>query len=163
MIRGLAKRRRAAPSTPLCARSRCTRPAREWPGLRMKLCEYHKAIQKPVPAAFRNARRELRHGRSFQSKTEADRYSDLLVREQAGAISDLRCQVRFDLRVNGVLIESYYADFVYREDSEQVIEDTKRGRIAADFRRKARWMAAQGNPVQIVTPGPGNTWIVQPA
>lgn len=84
-------------------------------------------------------------GITFDSKREANRYSELLLLEQAGAISNLQRQVKYVLIPaqrepdtigarggihKGKIIEkecSYYADFVYfdREKQEIVVEDTK--------------------------------------
>ena len=80
---------------------------------------------------------------TFDSRKEARRYEELLVRLKAGEISDLRLQVKFVLIPaqyepdtigkrggvkKGKLIErecSYYADFAYIEDGKQVVEDVK--------------------------------------
>ena len=81
----------------------------------------------------------------FDSKREARRYKELLLLEQAGAISNLQRQVKYVLIPaqrepdtvgsrggihKGKVIEkecAYYADFVYfdREKQEIVVEDTK--------------------------------------
>jgi hypothetical protein len=81
----------------------------------------------------------------FDSKREAKRYSELLLLEQAGVITNLQRQVKYVLIPaqrepdtvgarggihKGKLIEkecAYYADFVYfdREKQEMVVEDTK--------------------------------------
>lgn len=82
-------------------------------------------------------------GIAFDSKREAKRYSELLLLEKAGAITDLKRQVKYILIPTqresdeigarggihkGKLIEkecAYYADFVYQQDGETVVEDTK--------------------------------------
>lgn len=84
-------------------------------------------------------------GITFDSKREAKRYSELLLLEQSGAISNLQRQVKYVLIPaqrepdtvgarggihKGKVIEKecvYYADFVYfdREKQEMVVEDTK--------------------------------------
>lgn len=84
----------------------------------------------------------------FDSKKEARRYQELLSLERAGAIQNLRRQVKYvlipaqhekstqvytkgpqkGLSKQGRLIErecSYIADFVYTRDGETVVEDTK--------------------------------------
>ena len=79
----------------------------------------------------------------FDSKKEAKRYSELLLLEKAGAIQDLQRQVKFVLipaqrepdiigkkggRKPGKLIErecAYFADFVYTENGQTIVEDTK--------------------------------------
>lgn len=74
------------------------------------------------------------NGQIFDSKKEASRYKELRLLEKAGAIHDLRMQVKFTLipaqrdEATGKVIErecSYKADFVYEEDGKTVVEDVK--------------------------------------
>lgn len=74
------------------------------------------------------------NGQVFDSKKEANRYKELLLLEKAGAIKDLRMQVKFTLipaqrdEATGKVIErecSYKADFVYSEGEKTVVEDVK--------------------------------------
>lgn len=71
-------------------------------------------------------------GERFDSKKEYQRWKELQILERARKISNLQRQVRF------ILIETqtkkgektrprtcYVADFVYRENGELVVEDTK--------------------------------------
>ena len=55
----------------------------------------------------------IRDNIRFDSKHEAMIYQQLLACQRAGAIHDLRMQVRFPLIVNGVRVSTYVADFVY--------------------------------------------------
>ena len=86
-------------------------------------------------------------GMTFDSKREYRRYTELKLLESAGVISDLRCQVPFELIPNQyvterrysktgkrlkdaqVLVERavvYIADFVYIDsDGSEVVEDAK--------------------------------------
>lgn len=71
-------------------------------------------------------------GIKFDSKKEANRWQELKILERAGEISHLTRQVKYELipsqKVDGKLVErpcSYIADFVYLEDGETVVEDTK--------------------------------------
>ena len=83
-------------------------------------------------------------GLTFDSKHERDRYCELLLLQQAGKISDLRCQVEFLLipehrepdtlgprggRRRGRVVEKacyYIADFVYLDErGNTVVEDAK--------------------------------------
>lgn len=86
-------------------------------------------------------------GETFDSKREAKRWQELKLREDLGLISDLRRQVKYILvpaqrepdrmdytkstkgrLIKGKLIErevAYYADFVYRQNGETVVEDVK--------------------------------------
>lgn len=70
-----------------------------------------------------------RGGLVFDSKKEADRYDQLLLLERAGRIRNLQRQVKYDLRVNGVLIATYKADATYEEFDKgewiSVVEDSK--------------------------------------
>ena len=86
------------------------------------------------------------NGIKFDSKKEAERYQELYLLERAGKILDLQTQVKFllipaqyeiverygkkgqKLQSGTKCIEkecSYYADFVYVQNGEQVVEDTK--------------------------------------
>lgn len=82
-------------------------------------------------------------GETFDSKKEAKRWKELKLREDLGLISDLRRQVKYILVPaqrepdtvgsrggvhKGRVIErevAYYADFVYRQDGKQIVEDVK--------------------------------------
>lgn len=66
-------------------------------------------------------------GQRFDSRKEARRWADLKLLEQAREIFELRTQVRFPLEVQGELVCTYVADFVYREavTGEVVVEDVK--------------------------------------
>ena len=68
----------------------------------------------------------------FDSLAEADRYQQLKLMEQAGAISDLRLQPRYELQRaftdnDGIKHRAivYVADFEYRENGLRVTEDVK--------------------------------------
>lgn len=98
-------------------------------------------------------------GIEFDSKKEARRYQELRLAEQAGAIGDLRRQVRFELIPvqrepdtrgpkggikQGKVIErkvEYIADFVYIDlgTGKTVVEDTK-GMRTKDFIIKRKLM-----------------------
>jgi hypothetical protein len=80
-------------------------------------------------------------GIRFASKGEANRYKDLRLMQDAGAISDLGLQPRFSLVVNGVKVGTYVADFVYREDGQEVYEDFK-GMITPVYRMKKKLVLA---------------------
>ena len=71
-------------------------------------------------------------GEVFDSQKEARRYRELALLQRAGQISDLKRQVRYELiptqRIGGKVVEkscAYIADFVYTENGETVVEDTK--------------------------------------
>lgn len=71
---------------------------------------------------------------TFDSKHEATRYQELKIAERCGVISDLKLQVSYPLKVNGILIATYRSDFDYLEDGKKVVEDTK-----SEFTRKLMW------------------------
>lgn len=81
-----------------------------------------------------NSKKTVVDGQTFDSKKEANRYKELRLLEKAGAIKDLRMQVKFTLipaqrdEATGKVVErecSYKADFVYEEDGKTVVEDVK--------------------------------------
>lgn len=85
-------------------------------------------------------------GIEFDSKKEARRYSELLLLERVGAIQGLQRQVKFELipsqRYDGKVIERpccYIADFVYKENGNTVVEDTK-GHRTRDYIIKRKLM-----------------------
>ncbi len=55
------------------------------------------------------------HGFRFDSKKEAARYQELLLLGAAGALRNLELQPRFPLKVDGVTVATYVADFRYDE------------------------------------------------
>lgn len=72
------------------------------------------------------------NGMRFDSKKEFTRWKELCLLEKAGVILDLRRQVPFELipaqRRNGKTVERavrYIADFVYKLDGEEIVEDVK--------------------------------------
>lgn len=66
-------------------------------------------------------------GITFDSKKEARRYSELRLLEKCGAISNLQLQMRFEILPKDILGQALYyvADFVYLDNGEQIVEDTK--------------------------------------
>lgn len=91
-----------------------------------------------------HAKKTVRDGQVFDSRKEARRYTELLLLQRAGEISDLRTQVEFELIPaqreedtigprggvkQGKVIEravKYVADFVYIDKTGQtVVEDAK--------------------------------------
>lgn len=85
--------------------------------------------------------RRTRHGILFDSIKEANRYDDLLLMQRCGEIEYLERQVKFRLVVEGELIGTYVADFVYKENGKQVVEDSK-GFRTATYRMKYKLMKA---------------------
>ena len=90
--------------------------------------------------------RNVRHSNGSASKREGNRLEDLRLLEKAGAITDLKTQVVFELlparrRSDGVLERkvSYKADFCYNENGKQVVEDSK-GFRTSEFILKRKMM-----------------------
>lgn len=88
-------------------------------------------------------------GITLDSRKEYRRFRELCLMERAGEIDNLERQVKFELiptqKKNGKVLEracSYVADFVYNENGEQVVEDTKGIRTEAyKIKRKMmRWL-----------------------
>lgn len=77
----------------------------------------------------------------FHSKREAARYRDLKLMERAGVIKDLQLQVPYSFELNDVRICRYFADFVYKENGRQVVEDSK-GKRTKDYMIKKKMMRA---------------------
>jgi hypothetical protein len=85
-------------------------------------------------------------GIEFDSQKEARRFRELRLLEMAGKITDLQWQVKYELipsqRIDGKVVEracSYVADFVYVQDENKVVEDTK-GFKTADYIIKRKLM-----------------------
>lgn len=68
-------------------------------------------------------------GIAFPSKKQAKRYVELRDMAHAGVIGDLQMEVPYEVKVNGVKVCEYRADFVYRYDKGlthyTVVEDVK--------------------------------------
>lgn len=82
-------------------------------------------------AKYHNKKTE-HEGYTFDSKAEAARYRVLRLMQDAGEISDLELQPRFELLpafidASGTKHRAitYRADFAYIEDGRRVVEDTK--------------------------------------
>lgn len=81
-------------------------------------------------------------GVEFASRAEANRYGQLKLLERARDIKALGVHPKFPLKVNGVLIGVYTADFAYFEGGRQIVEDVKGGPIReADSLRMRVFMA----------------------
>ena len=95
----------------------------------------------------------------FASKMESNRYLELKMLLRSGIISDLELQKKFELRVNGVLICKYLADFCYLDQSgRQVVEDTKGVRTPI-YSIKAKLMIACHGLRILETGGTNNKWV----
>ncbi|MGG4604315.1 DUF1064 domain-containing protein [Paenalcaligenes sp. Me131] len=96
-------------------------------------------------------------GHKFDSKKEARRYQALKLLLQAGQITDLELQKRYELiptqrKSDGtaVRVVTYYADFVYMRDGVQVVEDVKGVRTDVFVLKSALMLQVHGIEVQEV-------------
>jgi hypothetical protein len=92
------------------------------------------------PSKYRNVPTEI-DGFRFASKREARRYAQLKLLLASGDIAELELQPRYPLRVGGMLICTYVADFRYLEGGEIVTEDVK-GVMTPAYRIKKKLMRA---------------------
>ena len=87
-------------------------------------------------------------GVRFDSKKEAARYQELLMRQRAGEIHGLELQPEFPLYVwdtvnkTATHIGKYVADFTYTERDQSVVEDVK-GMKTPVYRLKKKMVEAQ--------------------
>jgi len=102
-----------------------------------------------MPRHKYNAVRTWNGGHWFASKREAHRYTELLLLESAGEITDIELQPAYRLMSptpDGSLVSTatYVADFRYVDIStgETVVEDVKGVRTQV-YTLKKRWVEAQ--------------------
>lgn len=102
-----------------------------------------------VPQSENKYKAEKRNidGKTYDSHKEAHRHCELVMLQKAGIITELQEQVVFELIPNqydesGKLLEracKYKADFVYKQNSITVVEDTK-GTRTKDYAIKRKLM-----------------------
>lgn len=108
-----------------------------------------KAKSKSGPSKYK-AQRIEKDGMKFDSVKEYKRYIELTARMQRGEISELQCQVKFELAPKVKIAGEkrakpalrYFADFTYIENGVQVVEDVKSvvTRKLASYRNKKHLM-----------------------
>lgn len=88
-----------------------------------------------------NARKTMVDNILFDSKAEARRYQELKLLVQAGEISNLELQPKFELqpgfkdrRSRKIRAISYYADFRYIKNEQVIIEEVK------GYKKNAVWL-----------------------
>jgi hypothetical protein len=86
-----------------------------------------------------NATRTEVDGIEFMSAKEAKVYQQLKLCEKAGAIKNLRLQVRYDLSIP----TKYIADFVYIDDRGREIVADAKGCKTPEYKRKKKYMELQ--------------------
>lgn len=74
-----------------------------------------------------HAKKTTVDGITFDSKKEAERWTELKILERAGVIEQLKRQVKFELipKLPGERAVNYYADFTYLCNGKLVVEDVK--------------------------------------
>lgn len=114
--------------------------------------QHQKEVKRPK---YKNKKVEI-DGRIFASQIEGERYIELKRLQKAGAICNMRCQVKFELapgvKIAGASRKSpplrYFADFVYTRDGEEVIEDVKGSKeVTEGYRIKRHLMALKGRSI----------------
>ena len=102
--------------------------------------------ESPSKRSKYGAKKVTVNGIQFDSKREARRYLELSALEMAGQIRDLQLQVKFELipsqRIDGKVVErscDYVADFVYEQNGETIVEDSK-GHRTKDYIIKRKLM-----------------------
>jgi hypothetical protein len=108
--------------------------------------------QKKKPSNKYNAKRVLLDGICFDSKAEANYYAALKLRERAGEVCDVEMQRPYCLLVNGILIATYKADFVFWDIKlrRRRVIDVK-GMKTPVFRLKQKLMrACHGIEIEVV-------------
>lgn len=71
-----------------------------------------------------NAKKVLLDGKKFDSASEGDYYSELLLQKRAGLIQDIELQAKEELWAYGEHIGNYYVDFkvIHNDGSVEFIE-----------------------------------------
>ena len=89
-------------------------------------------------------------GITFDSKKEAQRYSELRLLEIGHHITKLECQPKIPLMVNGKQVGNYIGDFKYLEAGRWVIEDVKsKATITPVYRLKKKILSTYDPPINI--------------
>ena len=81
-------------------------------------------------------------GKVYDSKTEMERAKELCVLESRNEIFHLKEQVAYEIKVNGILICKYIADFVYLNKKGETIVEDRKGVRTDVFKLKAKLLQA---------------------
>lgn len=92
----------------------------------------------------------------FDSRSEANRWAQLLFLEKLSKVSKVRRQVRVDLLAyhdgKPIKVAVYVADFVYERDGKLIYEDNKPARGIDDLARlKLKWLEAMGYNITVTS------------
>lgn len=88
------------------------------------------------------AKRTTVDGITFASKKEAKRYWELCLLERLGTIKQLQLQVKYPIHIEGKLICTYIADFVYMNQHGDTITEDVKGMITPVYRIKKKLVEA---------------------
>jgi len=116
--------------------------------MRMTAAEYR---QRSKPNKY-HAMRTVLDGITFHSQAEARYYAELKQREKLGEVHSVELQRPYALTVNGYLITTYIADFVFWDQVEERwrVVDVK-GFSTREFILKSKMMKAlYGIDVEVV-------------
>jgi hypothetical protein len=88
--------------------------------------ERYRSYKPKKKAKYRSLPAEV-DGHTFHSRKEAKRYGQLRIRQLAGEITDLELQPQYMIKIEGVKICDYFADFRYKvvATEQEVVEDVK--------------------------------------
>lgn len=89
-----------------------------------------------------NARKTEIDGYVFDSRREANRYSELKLIEAAGEIKSLELQIPYPCIVNEQLVCKYIADFRYKLPSGRVVVEDAKGYKTDLYRLKNKLVRA---------------------
>ena len=120
----------------------------------ISLAEYHAQFGGGRKTASKrnkfNATKIEKDGMKFDSVKEYNRYIELTAQMQRGEISELKCQVKFELAPKVKIAGEkrakpalrYFADFTYMSNGKLIVEDVKSAvtRKLASFRNKKHLM-----------------------
>jgi hypothetical protein len=109
-------------------------------------------LKAPITNKF-GAQKTAIDGIEFDSKHEAERYLVLRDQQRHGEIKELKCHVPIQMKVNGVHIGTYIADFSYVTPEGKRWEDAKgyrKGSAYQLFKLKAAIVLTMGINVEEV-------------
>lgn len=118
--------------------------------------EYRAANDAPAKRTNKfGAKKTEVDGIVFASKAEAERYGTLKLLERARQVRAVSVQPEFPLRINGVLVGFYKADFSYFEGGRQIVDDVKGMITEAASLRMRVFMACYPNAELRIVDGQG--------
>lgn len=106
----------------------------------------------PKPSKYGNVKVQTEYG-LFDSNGERDYWLYLQARQVAGEITELDRQRRFKLFVDGRLICTYVADYVWRENGALVVADFKGYETRVSKIKRRLMLACLGITVKVVRAG----------